>query len=256
MSATIKPRCELCRDTGSLTTDGYLDCVACDTAAIMVALNDWLARHPKATPAEIFQHGRAVERIAANSLPHIREGSAAPVAVFEGFADDGASTTPAFRILDRPALRAGMKLFAGPAAAPVAPAELRTLLDEAAKAMDSTADLDEQNDMDPFGIEYARDLAKRLRAAGAAPVEAASPWISVKDRLPEFDFKAHRVSMFIDVIATLIDGSVCAMHYRANGWTAETAKPSWQFADGRSCLGHLVTHWMPLPAAPAPGESQ
>lgn len=77
MSTTIKPRCELCADTGSLTTDGYLDCVACDTAAIMVALNEWLARHPKATPAEIFQHGRAVERIAADSPPKIKEGSPA-----------------------------------------------------------------------------------------------------------------------------------------------------------------------------------
>jgi hypothetical protein len=52
-------------------------------------------------------------------------------------------------------------------AAPVPAASEGPLLLEAATALESSAALDEQNDADPFSIEYARDLAKRLRRAAA-----------------------------------------------------------------------------------------
>lgn len=87
-------------------------------------------------------------------------------------------------------------------------------------------------------------------ATPAASDQARNEWISVDERLPVFNFKAHRVSLFIHVIATLIDGSVRAMIYGANGWNEEESKPTWSFADGGHCDSHLVTHWMPLPAAP------
>lgn len=47
------------------------------------------------------------------------------------------------------------------------PAGLPDLLIEAAYALESSAALDEQNDVDRFAVEYARDLAKRLRRAAA-----------------------------------------------------------------------------------------
>lgn len=67
MNTTLKPHCILCNDTGSLTDAGYLDCPACDSAMIMTALGEWLVKHPKAEPADIFLHGRAVERITAEA---------------------------------------------------------------------------------------------------------------------------------------------------------------------------------------------
>lgn len=79
----------------------------------------------------------------------------------------------------------------------------------------------------------------------------AKQWISARDRLPEFDFAANRVSQFVKVIAALDDGSVCAMQYRANAYTKEESKPTWEFADGRRCLAHHVAYWMLMPAAPA-----
>lgn len=71
MSKINNPQCEICGDSGSTSDAGYLDCVACDNAAVMVALNEWLARHPAATPTEIFQHGREVERTAAPAAPAV-----------------------------------------------------------------------------------------------------------------------------------------------------------------------------------------
>lgn len=48
--------------------------------------------------------------------------------------------------------------------APVpAASDLPALLEEAAKALESSAECDEESDVDPFAVQYARDLAKRLR---------------------------------------------------------------------------------------------
>jgi len=77
--------------------------------------------------------------------------------------------------------------------------------------------------------------------------DAQAPWISVKDRLPEFDFTANIRHTRIHVIAALDDGSVSPMIYAANSWILAEAKPSWFFADGRKILSHHITHWMPYP---------
>ncbi|WBS00257.1 hypothetical protein OU994_18215 [Pseudoduganella sp. SL102] len=44
------------------------------------------------------------------------------------------------------------------------------LLLEAATALESSAHVDEQNDVDPFAVQYARDLARRLRRAAARAI--------------------------------------------------------------------------------------
>ncbi len=99
------------------------------------------------------------------------------------------------------------------------------------------------------------DIAERALASSAASGGEVMGWISVCDRLPEFDFTAKPVSQLVKVIAALTDGTVSAMHYWANAYSKEEAKPSWTFADGRSCLSHNISFWMPLPVAPSPADS-
>lgn len=85
-------------------------------------------------------------------------------------------------------------------------------------------------------------------------VAVSEGWISTEYRLPEFAWDVRPLSMILRVIAAMGDGSVCAMLYRANGWTKEESKPTWEFADGRKCLSHHVRYWMPMPTAPSAPE--
>ena len=84
------------------------------------------------------------------------------------------------------------------------------------------------------------DLIERLTAENAALLEKMPQWISVEGRRPEPGKR---------VLAT--DGVFVGEAYR-------TSADTWRRYDGiamRDCLGSVVTHWMPLPGAPAEGEA-
>lgn len=85
----------------------------------------------------------------------------------------------------------------------------------------------------------AADLIERLTAENAALREKVPQWISVEERRPEPGKR---------VLAT--DGVFVGEAYR-------TSADTWRRYDGiamRDCLGSVVTHWMPLPEAPAEGD--
>lgn len=88
-------------------------------------------------------------------------------------------------------------------------------------------------------IEFAAANAiECLTAENAALREKVPQWISVEERRPE---QGKRV------LAT--DGVFVGEAYR-------TSADTWRRYDGiamRDCLGSIVTHWMPLPEAPAEG---
>lgn len=87
--------------------------------------------------------------------------------------------------------------------------------------------------------KYALDLIERLTAENAALREKVPQWISVEERRPEPGKR---------VLAT--DGVFVGEAYR-------TSADTWRRYDGiamRDCLGSVVTHWMPLPEAPAEGD--
>lgn len=85
----------------------------------------------------------------------------------------------------------------------------------------------------------ATDLIERLTAENAALREKVPQWISVDDRHPKPGTR---------VLAT--DGVFVGEAYR-------TSADTWRRYDGiamRDCIGSVVTHWMPLPEAPAAAE--
>ena len=88
-------------------------------------------------------------------------------------------------------------------------------------------------------IEFAAaNVIERLTAENAALREKVPQWISVEERRPEPGKR---------VLAT--DGVFVGEAYR-------TSADTWRRYDGiamRDCLGSIVTHWMPLPAAPEEG---
>ena len=100
-------------------------------------------------------------------------------------------------------------------------------------------------DIDKVGTDAA-DLIERLTAENAkaeaerdALREKVPRWISVDDRHPKTGTR---------VLAT--DGVFVGEAYR-------TSADTWRRYDGiamRDCIGSVVTHWMPLPEAPAEGE--
>jgi len=82
----------------------------------------------------------------------------------------------------------------------------------------------------------AADLIERLTAENTALREKVPQWISVEERRPEPGKR---------VLAT--DGVFVGEAYR-------TSADTWRRYDGiamRDCLGSVVTHWLPLPEAPA-----
>lgn len=95
-------------------------------------------------------------------------------------------------------------------------------------------------------ILRAADLIERLTAENAkaeaerdALREKVPRWISVDDRHPKPGTR---------VLAT--DGVFVGEAYR-------TSADTWRRYDGiamRDCIGSVVTHWMPLPEAPAAAE--
>ena len=94
----------------------------------------------------------------------------------------------------------------------------------------------------------AADLIERMTAENAkaeaerdALREKVPQWISVDDRHPKTGTR---------VLAT--DGVFVGEAYR-------TSADTWRRYDGiamRDCIGSVVTHWMPLPEAPAEGEKE
>lgn len=85
----------------------------------------------------------------------------------------------------------------------------------------------------------AADLIERLTVENAALWEKVPQWISVEERRPEPGKR---------VLAT--DGIFVGEAYR-------TSADTWRRYDGiamRDCIGSIVTHWMPLPEAPAAAE--
>ena len=88
-------------------------------------------------------------------------------------------------------------------------------------------------------IEFAAaNVIEHLTAENAALREKVPQWISVEERRPEPGKR---------VLAT--DGVFVGEAYR-------TSADTWRRYDGiamRDCLGSIVTHWMPLPAAPEEG---
>lgn len=95
-------------------------------------------------------------------------------------------------------------------------------------------------------LRAAADLIERLTAENAkaeaerdALREKVPRWISVDDRHPKPGTR---------VLAT--DGVFVGEAYR-------TSADTWRRYDGiamRDCIGSVVTHWMPLPEAPAAAE--
>ena len=87
-------------------------------------------------------------------------------------------------------------------------------------------------------VYEAADLVERLTDENAALREKVPQWISVEERRPEPGKRA---------LAT--DGVFVGEAYR-------TSADTWRRYDGiamRDCLGSVVTHWLPLPDAPAEG---
>lgn len=102
------------------------------------------------------------------------------------------------------------------------------------------------------GLEYylKDDVDELLAAAPAAPVAAAVPagWVSVDDRLPECDMKPRSLGVEVLIYPQFERGEHTAFY----GCRC-TDYPS--FYKHGVVLG-AVTHWQPLPAAPAPGASK
>jgi hypothetical protein len=119
------------------------------------------------------------------------------------------------------------------------PHEIEQLTDEAAALIEQQA---------------ARIAALEAQIATVAPAVDAQPaWISVDERLPEIDYSNPAYARGVKVLAAWGNdpGNVAEMEYRSNAY-AKTEKGrlprfEWQ---GR-VSPWTVTHWMPLPEAPA-----
>ena len=86
----------------------------------------------------------------------------------------------------------------------------------------------------------AADLIERLTAENAALREKVPQWISVEERLPIDRLKMYLVA-FRDTFGPIVD---MASYFPSDGWTCD----NWVVPQ------KSITHWMPLPEAPAEGE--
>lgn len=90
-------------------------------------------------------------------------------------------------------------------------------------------------------IEFAAaDLIERLTAENAELREKVPQWISVEERLPIDRLKMYLVA-FRDTFGPIVD---MASYFPSDGWTCD----NWVVPQ------KSITHWMPLPEAPAEGE--
>ena len=85
----------------------------------------------------------------------------------------------------------------------------------------------------------AASLIERLTAENAALREKVPQWISVEDRLP-IDRLSKYLVAFRDAGGSIVD---MARYFPSDGWTCD----NWEVPQD------LITHWMPLPAAPEEG---
>lgn len=91
-----------------------------------------------------------------------------------------------------------------------------------------------------------RGCAIMRAAAGRIEELSASPWISVKDRLPELE------GVFLVIVygkpkenIELIGSVEFAEYRKGEGWFIE-AYPEWESPN--------ITHWMPIPRTPGEGR--
>ena len=90
-------------------------------------------------------------------------------------------------------------------------------------------------------IEFAAaNLIERLTAENAELREKVPQWISVEERLPIDRLKMYLVA-FRDTFGPIVD---MASYFPSDGWTCD----NWVVPQ------KSITHWMPLPEAPAEGE--
>ena len=90
-------------------------------------------------------------------------------------------------------------------------------------------------------IEFAAaNVIERLTAENAALREKVPQWISVEERLPIDRLKMYLVA-FRDTFGPIVD---MASYFPSDGWTCD----NWVVPQ------KSITHWMPLPEAPAEGE--
>lgn len=90
-------------------------------------------------------------------------------------------------------------------------------------------------------IEFAAaNMIERLTAENAELREKVPQWISVEERLPIDRLKMYLVA-FRDTFGPIVD---MASYFPSDGWTCD----NWVVPQ------KSITHWMPLPEAPAEGE--
>lgn len=82
----------------------------------------------------------------------------------------------------------------------------------------------------------AKEMRECAFMAGARWQSDQSPWISVKDRLPEENEKVFFVLLFRDIHKEYLGGL-----YREGKWETERRVYKPASFDG------IVTHWMPIP---------
>ena len=86
----------------------------------------------------------------------------------------------------------------------------------------------------------AASLIERLTAENTELREKVPQWISVEERLPIDRLKMYLVA-FRDTFGPIVD---MASYFPSDGWTCD----NWVVPQ------KSITHWMPLPEAPAEGE--
>ncbi|MET3232209.1 UNVERIFIED_ORG: hypothetical protein ABIC54_004414 [Burkholderia sp. 1263] len=89
------------------------------------------------------------------------------------------------------------------------------------------------------------------RYCAAPPSQPDTRWIDVNDRLPEIDYSKPEFDRQVSVLASWGGNKVAEMKYVSHGYAKREKGRAPRFEWQGRISPWLVTHWMPLPEAPA-----
>ncbi len=88
-------------------------------------------------------------------------------------------------------------------------------------------------------VEALKVAVECMKEQDVTDINVGNKWISVKDRLPEYDRKV--------LVTDVRDGYISISELKAGG---KGLKDYWECEDGMRLPVSEITHWMPLPEPP------
>jgi len=101
------------------------------------------------------------------------------------------------------------------------------------------------------GTYNGSEPARTVKVYAAPPSQLDTRWIDVNDRLPEIDYSKPAFDRQVVVLASWGGDKVAEMRYVSHGYAKREKGRAPRFEWQGRISPWLVTHWMPLPEAPA-----